>query len=452
MTAPRREKRTQSFEGSEAEVGASKFVASSAEPHEQAVDTPQSRPFDSTGMPLDLHRSLRTARTPLIAGIDFKPADSERDAPLAHSAGTESSTFEKSRIDTLSPLDSVPPPAPYPAEAPKARPSVVPPVRLPAQSPRTRSDPPATGLRSDPPPRIPISDRPSRPVYRSDAPARASYSYPPPHSSGRGGHYRSSDEAGYGTDEPAALSADARRRQAVTIPADALSTAPVSEYDPASPLPALLVPNFPIGHLPTSIRQHENSRLRNVAMMMMFVIFIVVGAIAGMRWYVAREDEIPPTRNVAGPDGPRAPRMKLDRLEPNAIVAPHAANPTTGIDPDTPTQERSPATTNSRLLRTTSRNVDGPDASATNKRRDPTSVASPWGESPASGDAADGAPSEDRPANTANRTPMSTKQAGMTKPRRANASQPKTTQTQAHRKIDSGVNERVDTKTPLIMD
>jgi hypothetical protein len=66
-------------------------------------------------------------------------------------------------------------------------------------------------------------------------------------------------------------------------------------------------------------------------MAMMFVIFIVTGAIAGMRWYVTRTDEDRSTDAVAESAEPRAPRVKLDRLEPNAIVAPRRPGSTSDV-------------------------------------------------------------------------------------------------------------------------
>jgi hypothetical protein len=318
MTASSRKKRTIAFE-----EGAAQPVPSGvAESSEVAEDEARaSLPFEATNTPIDLERSLLAPRTPLIAGVDYAQEDSERRAllparPVGEAAG------ERARVDTLSPLDSVPPPAPYMTEAPRVRPAVVPPVRSPYNDPqpRTRSEPPPRILRSDPPPRIPISDRPPRASYSSNPPPRLSHSERPPPSSGHGA---SSKRGGWG--EPMPVSADARRREAVTVPADAHSPSQMPGYEPSLNLSPPRVPNFGAAHLPDAIRQHENSRLRHVAMAMMFVIFIVMGAIGGMRWYVARDHEAPtsepgPVRN------PRSPQVRVDRHDAKAVIPSRAGS------------------------------------------------------------------------------------------------------------------------------
>jgi hypothetical protein len=440
MTAPRREQRTASFDVSEGEPSCSDFVAASAEQRADEIEPPRG-PLDSANMPVDLQRALRAARTPLLAGVDFQPADAERDALPTDSQRADRRLQEKSRIDTLSPRDSLPPPAMYPAEPPP-RPSVVPPVRHPyndPQSGRSRSDPPPAGIRSDPPSRIPISDRPSRPLYRSDPPPRASRSDPPLQSSRRGptSHRRSWDDAGYLSGDPSATSAEARRREAITIQADLRSPSQVTEFDPSLPPPSLRSPSSPLGQLTATMRRHENSRLRNVAMTMMFVIFVVSGAIAGMRWYVTREEPVPTSNEVVGSDGPRTPRIKLDRLAPNAVVAPHEANAVVNpkLDQAPPTKiphGDQPAAKNSTLQRSP-RSGTSPDL---------TSIPSPFIPDPESADRANGSSSA-LPANGTNRSVGRTNR-GPSNSAGSHTSRPTRSELQNSKKID--------TKTPLIAD
>jgi hypothetical protein len=440
MTAPRREQRTASFDASQDEPSSSDFVAARAESGGDAIESPRGH-LESADMPVDLQRALRAARTPLIAGVDFQPAEAECDALSTDSQPASYKLQEKSRVDTLSPRDSLPPPALYPAEPPP-RPSVVPPVRQPyndPQSVRTRSDPPPTGIRSDPPPRIPISDRPSRPAYRSDPPPRVSRSDPPPQSSRRSptGHRHSSDDAALAPCDPGAASADARRREAVTVQADLRSPSQLHEYDPSVPLPPLRSPSFPIGQLTASMRQHENSRLRNVAMTMMFVLFVVSGAIAGMRWYVTRVEPAPTNYEVPGSDGPRAPRLKLDRLPPNAVVAPHEGN--TVVEPKL---DQTPPAINHPSVQPAAKNAAIQSASASGKAPEFASIPSPFiADAESANRTSD--PQSAQPAGGANRAASGAKRG------RSNAAGSKGSRATRSELLDP---RKIDTKTPLIMD
>ncbi len=440
MTASNRDKRSQSFDEAHHGPASSDFVASRLESLDSAIEPLERNPIDLANMRLELEHALRAARTPLIAGVDFEAAaSSHRNALLPGAERPEAS--EKSRVDTLSPIESVPPPAPYPSEPPPPRPSVVPPVRRPyndQQSPRARVETNSTGLRSDPPPRIPISDRPSRPVYRSDPPPHHSRSDPPPQSSRRGSpsHRRSWGDADYSPIDAMADSPDARRREAATIPADAYSPSPAA-YDPSMPLPALRAPSFPVGHLPFSARQHENSRLRFVAMTMMFVIFIVTGAIAGMRWYVARGEESPVTHTVADSTGPRTPKLKLDRLEPNALVAPrHSATDTGKLEVEAPPK-------NTPSTRATSKTTVTADGTEPEPARAPNSVASPWSVSASTDTPTDAVLLEPPAARKTTRTN------GENKPSTKNKASSRGSRLRNAGALDP---RKVDTKTPLIMD
>jgi hypothetical protein len=333
-----------------------------------------SETLDAAGPPVSLTHALRAARTPLIPGVDYRTRDPDGDARNAMQRAFDRSNNERPRVDTLSPLDSVPPPAPYPLEPPPPRPSIVPPVRLSYQDPPSgRADEyaPAAAIRSEPPPRIPISDRPSRPAYSSDPPPRCSHSEPPPPSSGRSSQdFRglgSGDTAGQGV--VSSRSRAALLREAVTIPADAHSPSH-AQIDASKPLPPLRVPNL------SGIRQHENSRLRNVAMAMMFVIFIVTGAIAGMRWYVSHDETatLPPAPTVP-PREPANPRLKLGRLEANAVVAPRPAAPSDLASPEPETATASGTkTAKPNRQPVDERNVNRVDPT----RVDPARVDSPW--------------------------------------------------------------------------
>lgn len=461
MTAPRLEKRTRSFDETQNEPPSSDFVAAGADPHPPSQDgeaePPRSLPIDSDAMPIAMKRALRAARTPLIAGIDFKPATAARDSDLLDSNQSDGVASEKARVDTLSPLDSVPPPAPYPLEPPPARPSVVPPIRLAhgdAQVVRARSDPPPPRLHSEPPPRIPISDRPARiqrrsdpppRISRSDPPLRISRSDPPPRSSRRDppNQRRSWDEGALNLVEPVPISDDARRREAETIPADARSPANPSAYDPSLPIPSLRGPNIPYAQFPSNARQHENSRLRNVAMTMMFVIFIVAGAIAGMRWYVAREDEhLAPGPSVL-PPAPQVARVKLDRLEPNALVAPR--RPSTA-SPDPVDVTNSP--TASTRITGSSAASPAPGSATANAQIEspPTAVESPWKASDRDDRHPAGVSAE--PFDMANRSRAATRNAKTLSPQQPGRKRTTATNPPAGM-LDR---QQIDTKTPLIQD
>lgn len=412
MTATTPGTRTQSFDEAQDEPASSNLVSTRSASREVSSELGQVVATELSEIGLGLEQALRAARTPLIAGVDYHTPEAPPDGALADGAQAEAGSLEKSRVDTLSPLESVPPPAPFPAEPPPARPSVVPPVRLPhsdQQPPRARPEPYGSGIRSDPPPRIPISDRPSRRAYSSAPPPRLSRSDPPqPQSSRRGtdSQRRSWDAAECVPPEGFVDSFDARRREAATVPADAHSPVNALAYDPSMPLPALRAPSFSANHLPHSVRQHENSRLRHVAMAMMFVIFIVTGAIAGMRWYVTRTDEDRSTDTVAESPEPRAPRVKLDRLEPNATVAPR--RPAATADPRG-SQTQPPKN-----------DVDGATADTSK-----TLAASA------------GPPDKTAPSDTTSKPPT------------AQSASPR-----SGRKAKRGVSDpnKIDTKTPLIMD
>jgi hypothetical protein len=232
-------------------------------------------------------------------------------------------------------------------------------------------------------------------------------------------------------------SPDARRRDAETIPADAHSPSQ-SAFDPSMPLPALRAPSFPIGHLPLSVRQHENSHLRFVAMTLMFVICIVTGAITGMRWYVARGEESPATHSIADSTGPRTPKLKLDRLEPNALVAPR--HPAAAADGRELQAETLPKNTLSN--RATSRTTIAADSVESEPAKAPTSVASPWTL----------AAPLDAPPDTVSSVPAArktTRTAASDKPSTKNTASSRNSRSRSAGTLDP---RKVDTKTPLIMD
>jgi hypothetical protein len=310
----------------------------SAAPHSEAGDAQaasQERAASSGELPLNLH-SLLVARTPLVEGVDYMPAAPNLNRSSIERPIAEPPLPEKARVDTLSPLESVPPPAAYMAEAPPARPSVVPPVRSPYADPQAAyayTDAISPRLRSDPPPRIPLSDRPPRCASHSDPPPRVSRSDPPPRTPGD--DLLPSSSRAYGAQrrpswngEDNVESLDAQRRMAATVPAEARMPQRAAEYDPSVPLPPLRTPSFPADQLTATIRHHENSRLRNVAVTMMFVICIVTGAITGMRWYVERSDETPEAHDESASIAPRIQKVRLDRAQPNAVVSPHPIAPT----------------------------------------------------------------------------------------------------------------------------
>lgn len=300
------------------------------------------------GLPSELKQALRAGRTPLIEGVDYgSPAYEPAAQAPSERERAELPKPDKARVDTLSPSESVPPPAPYLASGAVLRPSIVPPVRSPyvdLAGQRVPGDVPPAGLRSEPPPRIPISDRPPRIGARSDPPPRLSHSEPPPSPvaavpSSRRKAIR---------DLPLVDSPEALRRDAVTIPADTHPVGQSGGMDPARSI-AARVPTFSSAPLPYTMRQHENNQLRNVAMAMMFVIFIVTGAIAGIRWFVARESE----RGVPNPSirvdlsnrvDPSAQKGVVEARQPRIIEQrAHETTAETGSDMPTPSLDPTPA-------------------------------------------------------------------------------------------------------------
>ncbi|MGE5786023.1 MAG: hypothetical protein ACM3ZE_15600 [Myxococcales bacterium] len=288
MTAPTRNQTAAPTDETTA-LAADDAAANGVESAERDIDTSRELP-SLPGLPVELKQALRAGRTPLIEGIDYKQTPIPYARPVENPR-PETPAQEKQRVDTLSPAESVPPPAPFLAAPLQVRPAVVPPVRSPyVDPPTTRGmiDAVPKGLiRSEPPPRIPISDRPSRLGYHSEPPPRLSNSDPPPSMAAPSSSKRRPSRRDFNLGE----SPEALRREAVTIPADVRSPPQPPVHDPSKPLPALRPPTFAAAQLPYAIRQHENNQLRYVAMSLMFVIFIVTGAIAGMRWFVAREDE-----------------------------------------------------------------------------------------------------------------------------------------------------------------
>lgn len=292
------------------------------------------------GLPAELKQALRAGRTPLIEGVDYgSPAYKSAPPPPIESERVDAARPpEKARVDTLSPSESVPPPAPYLASASLLRPSVVPPVRSPyidPLNPRAQSDGVPRGIRSDPPPRIPISDRPSRIGFRSDPPPRLSHSEPPPSPNATVPSSRRKPERAL----PLADSPEALRREAVTIQADAHPGCQSGAMDPVRSA-ASRVPTFSPAPLPYTMRQHENNQLRNVAMAMMFVIFIVTGAIAGIRWFVARESERGVVNPVSGGDlsNGRDPAVQKGAAEPpqSHVTERRAPEPNAEAAPELP--------------------------------------------------------------------------------------------------------------------
>ncbi|HEY5962009.1 MAG TPA: hypothetical protein VIV60_35870, partial [Polyangiaceae bacterium] len=229
----------------------------------------------------------------------------------------------------------------------------------------------STGLRSDPPPRIPITDRPSRPEYRSEPPPRYSRSDPPPSSGPKSDNGRNALFGVESSGDGLQLSLAAQRREAVTIPADTNSPSLHGNFDASLPLPALRVPNL------SGLRQHENSRLRNVAMAMMFVIFIVTGAIAGMRWYVSHDEGRVSAPHAVVPSEQHTPRTRLDRLVPNAVVAPRDSGQGSVDSTARPTNAPAAPTTVRIAASPTKLNRLGADPHPT-VSGDPTQVPSPW--------------------------------------------------------------------------
>lgn len=443
MTAPTRQQRTQSFDAAREEPPSTGGASSRAESRNMALEAMRHAATESVDESLEFERAFRALRTPLIAGVDYRAPESPRQLrPRVALADADPMTVERSRIDTLSPSESVPPPAPYPTEPPPARPSVVPPVRqlyLDQKLARPSGESCGAGIHSEPPPRIPISDRPLRSTYSSDPPPRVSRSDPPPQSSHRGRHgqRRSSSDAEYSPAGELADSQDARRREAETLPADARSPSLARAYDPSMRLPALRAPSFPGHPSDFSVRQHENSRLRHVAMAMMFVIFIVTGAIAGMRWYVARDDEERSSDTRADTIEPRIQKVRLDRLEPNALVGPRRASAPTA--PQTATVQSVTKSTPARHTDVeASADVDDP---LPEQNGATSTVASPWDNRP---EAVESASSGD--SSTLRK---SIRPGTATKPMASKSSASASAARARSKRLDPS---KIDTKTPLIMD
>jgi hypothetical protein len=232
-----------------------------------------------------LQRQLAAPRTPLLPSMD-----------LFYSANATQQP--KSFVDTLPPMDSVPPPAPFPAEAPPARPSVVPPVRL-----RPSSVPPPAlyavpARQSSVPPPVSSSEPPVQRLSSAPQPVRLS-SAPPP-------------------------SAEALRREAATIPADSRNVLqPPPPYDPSRPIPSLRVPTFPPQAVaPSSARKQENGRIGNIIFVLLMSLPIVTGAIMGINYSVGeKRGSAAPSQTV--PAEPiSTTKVRFERLTPNVIVAP----------------------------------------------------------------------------------------------------------------------------------
>ncbi|MGC4065774.1 MAG: hypothetical protein QM784_14210 [Polyangiaceae bacterium] len=407
MTPPRPEQPIDSFLE---EAIASESAESEDESHVAAPELdgeqPRSQRFRSPRDLDDLRRQLTAPRTPLLPSMDmFQP---------------QTSSQQKSNVDTLPPMESVPPPAPFPAEPPPPRPSVVPPVRQPrsdappahyvapqrqshAPPPPSNTDGAHRGTDSGPPPARNSGLPPAR--SGSDFPRARMSSAPPPNSNARG----------RGSSFPPALSAadEARRREAETIPADARSPSHLPPFDPTRPIPSLRVPTFaPQGVLGQVVREHENRRIGGVAFVLMVGLLVVAGAIMGIS-YAAKGRGNEATASLPTPVTTPLPKVKLERLKPNAYVAPSGAAPApTDVDATRPVSSSSPISD----AKTTAQDDPPRDATADNG----SNLGSPWNAKPKDA------------ANTKNAAPK-TGGAG------AKARKPSTAKT-------------IDTETPLIMD
>lgn len=337
MTPPRPVQKTVPYEEDEEairELLESGPALTGADPSGEPIP-PQSKRFETSRDLLELRKQFAAPRTPLLPSMDLYHREN---GDKGQSGAPSSTGAQKSIVDTLPPLESVPPPAPFPAEAPPARPSVVPPVR----QPRSDAPPPlyASPLRQSNPP----------PAHSSSAP-------PPPVSSGRGRQVSSEQLArSLALTEPHPhtprnLSPEARRREAETIPANAGSPS----YDGMQPIPSLRIPTFspkefgiPATGEP-AIRTLENWRIGSVAFVLLVSLLVVAGAITGINYAARGRGETASVQPKAVLKSPQ-PQVRLERLTPNAVIAAGAA--TFPIQSGEP-----PETADSKLEATTAHSV-----------------------------------------------------------------------------------------------
>lgn len=298
MTQPRPSQQTVPFDAEEANVNNERDALRS---HIDSTVRESALPSAAVADLLALHRQLAAPRTPLLPSMDLYHKDT---LPQ-----------QRSIIDTLSPSESVPPPAPYPSEPPPPCPSVVPPVRLP------RSEPPAGPYRSrtssapPPPSSVPPPDPSSSCELRR-------FSSAPPQSLGPTARAIATP---FAATQPQPLSPDAQRRQAPTIPADAQSPSSLSTYDPTHPIPSLRLPTFGTETFGTqTARQQENRRIGGVAFVLLVSLLVVAGAVTGINYAATNRDNSPTDVKAAAPDV-KGPRVVLGRLPADALVAPAAS-------------------------------------------------------------------------------------------------------------------------------
>jgi hypothetical protein len=329
MTAPRPVQHTVPFEADDEAFDAPESdVSQAARPDSQYP--PVSSRAQMAQVLEGLQKQLAAPRTPLLPSMDLYQSVSPPQ--------------QKSIVDTLPPMESVPPPAPFPSEAPPPRPSVVPPVRQPRVNPppgaysapvRQSNPPPSIDsererLSSAPPPResVPPHER-----FTSNPPRERFSSAPPPNSSNRVVQRNSyNPPSPYAATAPQPISEDALRRQAPTIPADSRgpSYSQSPEFDPNQPLPSLRVPSFaPEAYGTNPIRNHENRRLGSVAFALLVGLLILTGAIMGVN-YAAKGSQKDVVASQTVDANLDAPKVKLERLAPNAVVAPPLASQKAG--------------------------------------------------------------------------------------------------------------------------
>jgi hypothetical protein len=172
------------------------------------------------------------------------------------------------------------------------------------------------------------------------------------------------------------------------------------------------VPTFaPPSTLGQVVREHENRRIGGVAFVLLVGLLVVAGAIMGIN-YAAKGRSDGAAASLPAHVTTPAPKVKLERLKPNASVAPSGAVPSLAgadappTDSNTPTSETQPTSPKDALR-------DPAAESATH-------LGSPWNNKPRDAE------------NTKNAAPKP----GSTG---AKARKPSTTKT-------------IDTETPLIMD
>jgi len=335
---------------------------------------PSSKRFETSRDLQELRRQFTAPRTPLLPSMDLFQ---------------KSTTVpEKSIVDTLPPIESMPPPASYPAEPPPARPSVVPPVRQPPSELASRNY--SAPLRqSNPPP--PNSGRPSSappPSFASEPPAaRYSSNPPPPQSFSRNRvsypvapiNLGGASAAPYAVTEPRGLSPEALRREAITIPADAHSPSQPPAFDPTKPIPSLRLPSFAPGTGPfgePGIRAIENRRIGSVAFVLLVGLLVVAGAITGISYAARGRNEIakPSPQNAAAKE---PTKLNFERLAPNAVIAPGAATFAIQTNDTPPAEAGVPAATTARNGRASSENTTGNGAISAARNSESVRASSP---------------------------------------------------------------------------